>query len=154
MVTFPNKELDIASFPSPLLLLNKILSHTQGDLILISSLTSILRLLDTISYLASYDHQLSSRGFLWPLCLSPCISWQIHELYMFATMSRHNFLRGPTDAGRKEGDPQKPTWDPGLPFDPANPGRYTNSVISLHCHVTAAHTDTEEKILRHICHHR
>ena len=33
MVTFPNKELDIASFPSPLRLLNKILSHTQGDLI-------------------------------------------------------------------------------------------------------------------------
>jgi hypothetical protein len=50
---------------------------------------SILRLFDTISYLASYGHQLSSRGFLWPLCLSPCIPWQIHKLYMFATLSRH-----------------------------------------------------------------
>jgi hypothetical protein len=37
---------------------------------------------------------------------------------------------------------------------PAYPDRYTNSAISLHCHVTAAHADTAEKILRHICHHR
>jgi hypothetical protein len=37
---------------------------------------------------------------------------------------------------------------------PTYPDRYTNSAISLHCHVTAAHADTAENILRHICHHR
>ena len=64
MVTFPNKELDIAYFPSPLRLLNKILSHTQGDLISISSLTFDL---------APFRHDIISR-LLRPPAFEPRIS--------------------------------------------------------------------------------
>jgi hypothetical protein len=64
MVTFPNKELDIASCPSPLRLSNKILSHTQGDLISISSLTFDL---------APFRHDIISR-LLRPPAFEPRIS--------------------------------------------------------------------------------
>ena len=61
---FSNKELDIASFPSPLRLSNKILSHTQGDLISISSLTFDL---------APFRHDIISR-LLRPPAFEPRIS--------------------------------------------------------------------------------